>query len=234
MNGRQGANIARSAQIDTEPDDRVAFAKYGLAKAREQGQRVLVWSFYAKQQVENLAFGTSELARVAARLHRDGRVQVGETTVVLDTPRMRTSAASSGMPVAVWWGSDDRLLDLESRRPPILAAFLSATSRAPIWLTAYNVDPGAKVGVEVPGSGIVGEPGVTPIAVDAELQEQVDAYSRGMNLVNGVHDSCAGPLLSYARAQIHSDMATPEAIAVAALRCGWWPDRIGRLLEKLR
>lgn len=83
------------------------------------------------------------------------------------------------------------------------------------------------------GSGLVDDPEVTPIAVSAELLEQIDAYSRGMNLVNGVHDSCAGPLLDYACPQVRSNAATPEAVAVAALRCGWLPDRIKRLLEKL-
>jgi hypothetical protein len=54
-----------------------------------------------------------------------------------------------------------------------------------------------------------------------------------MTLGNGAHDSCAPQLIKAARAFIRAGRATPAAVCVAALRAGWWPEKIPGLRTKL-
>ena len=74
---------------------------------------------------------------------------------------------------------------------------------------------------------------VVPIVVSAELQDAVEARSRAINMTNGVQDSLAGALVSDARLMIRSGSVTAEAVAVAALRAGWPPDKVPELWKKL-
>ena len=50
---------------------------------------------------------------------------------------------------------------------------------------------------------------------------------------NGIHDSLGSEFLKAVRPMIRSGEATPESVAVAALRAGWWPAKIPDLLKKL-
>ena len=115
-------------------------------------------------------------------------------------------------------------------RIPLVDALVHDASRAPIWLTMFEFtfdedaaprDPRCR-GVELP-----------PVRVPEDLQELVTSYSGSMTLGNGVHDSCAPQLVKAARAFIRSGRATPAAVCVAALRGGWWPEKIPGLRAKL-
>jgi hypothetical protein len=183
-----------------------------------------VWHFATKEVVHRLA-GQSGLGRVATNLHRHGEHRIGGITIALATPRVE-SFRSFELPLAAWWPGDDRLLDLDSGHRPLLDALVAQPSRAPVWLTAFHVDVGAAVGVRDVRDLISEDPAVTPIVVSDGVQNLVSSHSGGMNLTNGVHDSYAAPFLADVRRMIRRGSATREAVAVAALRAGWWPEHV--------
>jgi hypothetical protein len=155
-------------------------------------------------------------------------VTVGGVHVILETPQMQAKANVRGPPVSAWWADDDRLLKLEGPQPSRLDALVSGTQRAPIWLSAFQVefdreDRGENEADETP----------VPILISEELQEGIASRSRAMNLNNGVHDSLAGSLVDYARAMVRAGSASAEEIAVAALRSGWQSRSIPGLLKKV-
>ena len=97
------------------------------------------------------------------------------------------------------WARDGRLLELDSGHRPLLDALVSQPWSAPVWLTAFGVDIGVPVGVRDQADILSHEPRAVPIRVPDELQDLVTRHSGGMNLVKGVHDSCAPPLVAEAR-----------------------------------
>lgn len=219
--------IERAALLDGAETDRVAFARRSISWAKEHGHSTVVWSFAAKNSVSHIR-SPSKLSKIADQLRRQGRVTVGGVNVILETPRMQASANVRGAPVSAWWADDDRLLKLEGPRPSRLDALVSGTQRAPIWLSAFQVE----FGREDRGEDEADETPV-PILISEELQEGIASRSRAMNLNNGVHDSLAGSLVDYARAMVKAGSASAEEIAVAALRSGWQPRSIPGLLKKV-
>lgn len=227
------SQIERAASLDNSEQERAAFARRTLGWASSHGGKTVVWSFHTRQSVTHLS-GDSVLRGLADGLLRHGGVKVKGVNVVLDTSRMKGVRGIAGAPVGVWWATDDCLFKLEASRPVVVDALLSGTDRAPIWLTAFNVDAGSQVGVAKSASGPPGHDGqLEPTTVPDDLQETITSFSRGMNLVNGVHDSLADRLVHYAREQVRLGATTPEAVAVAALRSGWPTGAISALIEKV-
>ncbi len=189
-----------------------------------------MWHFAAKDMVKRVA-SSGTLGRIATAMHRHGEHRIGGITVALATPRAAASDAHDA-PLAMWWASDARLLATDTGHRPLIDALVVTLVSAPIWLTAFGVELDAPVGRRDDSDLIAPDPAVAPIVVVDSLQDMVTRHS-GMNLVNGVHDSCAPPLEADLRRRLRSGDTTPEAVAVAALRAGWWPDRVPHLLEKL-
>lgn len=76
---------------------------------------------------------------------------------------------------------------------------------------------------------------VAAIKISDGLEEIVADLSVGMTLSShGIHDSLGGDLVRAVRPMISSGEATPESVAIAALRAGWWPRHIPDLVKKLR
>ena len=224
------SRTARRASLDQGGAAREDFARASLDWARTKGHDTVVWYFAAKDSVKHLA-RSGPLGAIASQLHRAGRHSISGMSIILATKRMRSGDFDA--PLAAWWPSDEQILELDSTHRPLLHALVSHPWRAPIWLTAFEIEVGEPVGVQ-DRAELVGEPGVTPIVVLPELQETVSSHSRSMTLsTNGVHDSLAGPLVAALRRMVSSGAATPEAVAVAALRAGWWPDKVPDLLKKL-
>lgn len=220
----------RRARVDDGGAARGDFARDSLEWARSHGHDTLVWHFAAKDSLQRLA-RTGPLAATASRLHRAGRHTVAGVSLVLATKRTRSGDFDA--PLAAWWPNDEQLLELDSTHRPLLDALVRHPSRAPIWLTAFEIDVGAPVGVQ-DCAGLIGAPDVAPIVVPPGLQETMSSHSRSMTLsTNGVHDSLAGSLVAALRRIVRSGAATPEAVAVAALKAGWWPDKVPDFLKKL-
>jgi hypothetical protein len=221
----------RRAWLDGAIADRAAFARSSIEWARQHDAKSIVWHFAAKDSIAHLD-RDPHLSSIAKTLQAKGRVRVGDVEVILATKRKH---GPEELPCAAWWTDDRQLLALDSTHRPVLDAFLSQTHRAPIWLTAFELSPGVEVGVKDPDSGLAGEPTrVVPIAVSDELLNVITTRSSAMTLSsNGVHDSLGPQFLAAARGMIRSGAATPEAVAVAALRAGWWPRHIPALLQKL-
>lgn len=221
----------RSALIDDDRASRLAFAKASIAAARADGADEVIWHFAAKDSVRHLD-QDPDLRQLAARLYRNGEAVGGGIRIVLATKRS-SSVGDFRSPLAAWWTNDLQLLALDTTQRSTLLAFLSNPSRAPIWLTAFDLDVGRPVGVqEQPGSVVASDP--RPIVVSEDLQEIVRQVSASMTLSsNGIHDSLGGEFLAAVRPHVRSGQATPEAVAVAALRAGWWPKHIPDLMKKL-
>ncbi len=208
--------------LDAEERSRIDFAKRTIGSARDHGLEAVIWHFATKQSLGYLE-GEGRLGDVARELAKAGEARVGGVTVRLETTRMRSLAGSATLPLAVWWADDERLLGLDSTIRPMLCGLVSDTARAAIWLRI------ADGGAEALGSG-----NDSTVDVSDALQELVSRHSTSMTLsTNGVHDSLAGPLVSGARQMIRSGAATPQAVGVAALRAGWWPQKIPALVNKV-
>jgi hypothetical protein len=230
------ANPKRTTRLALVDDgqDPIVFAKRSVAWAQEHGHDSVVWYFKTRESVRRLEDRSGRLRSVGSALYKQGAytTQSG-LRIVLATKRNMTGEAAGG-PVAVWWATDDQLMAIDSTLWPMIDAFVGETWKAPIWLTAFDVDIDAPVGVLDPESGIAGVPSrVVPIIVTDELQAMVSQRIEIMNLVNGVHDSSADQFIAEARAVVRRGDAMPEAVVVAALRCGWWPDNAPDLLNKL-
>lgn len=222
----------RSALIDVDRASRLAFARASIAAAKVDGASEVIWHFAAKDSVRHLD-QDPDLRQLASRLFKHGEAIVGGVRIVLVTKRSRSTAGDFGSPLAAWWTSDLQLLELDTTERSSLLAFLSNPSRAPIWLTTFEIDVGQPVGVQDrPGSIVASDP--QPIVVTAELQEVVRQHSGSMTLSsNGIHDSLGGEFLAAVRPFVRRGHATPEAVAVAALRAGWWPKHVPDLMSKL-
>jgi hypothetical protein len=224
----------RWALLDLDLADPADFATRTIAWAKQNGHAELVWHFAAVASVDNLAgHARAWLDQLTARLKRSNYAAIDGVRIVLATQRMHQCNAQT--PVAAWWPDDHQLMRLDTTHRPLLAALISDARRAPIWLTAFDVDVSSDGGVIDPPTGMPSRPAcVSPILVSSEVQETVATHSRPMTLSsNGVHDSLAPPLVDAARRLIRSGQATPEAIAVAALRAGWWPDKVPALVDKV-
>jgi hypothetical protein len=125
-----------------------------------------------------------------AALARAGEYSIGGVTVRLATPRI-DAIDSYDSPCAAWWANDKRLLALDTGQRPLLDALVAAPATAPVWLTAFNVDVGAAVGL--PSKDPFAS-SVTPVVVSPDVQQVVSDLSAGMNLTNGVYDSCVARL----------------------------------------
>lgn len=212
----------RWATLDAEERSRIDFAKRTIDSARDHGLEAVIWHLATKQSLGYLE-GEGRLGDVARELAKAGEARVGGVTVLVETTRMRSLEGSDTLPLAVWWADDERLLGLDSTIRPMLSGLVSDAARAPIWLSIANGDDQA-----------LGFSDYAPVDVSNALQELVSAHSRSMTLsTNGVHDSLAGPLVSGARHMIGSGAATPQAVGVAALRAGWWPQNIPALVQKV-
>lgn len=222
----------RRALVDHAESDQLTFATRTLQWARDNSHETIVWHFHGKSSLDNLRHAW--LPSVAGALKHRGEAAIEDVKIVLATARVTEPPGSFKAPLAAWWPGDDRLLAVDSSHRPMLDALVSQTYRAPIWLTAFNVEVGEPIGVRDPDTGLIGTPRIDPIVVSDELQELVGSGSAHMTLsTNGVHDSMAGDLLRDARRLIKSGAATPEAVAVAAIRAGWWPEKVPGLLKKL-
>lgn len=223
----------RRALLDETDADLVEFARRTIDWAREHGYGEIVWHFAALSSVAYLD-RASGLTRVAGALRRSRETTVDGVRIIVETRRTGHQGGGSFAPLAAWWPDDEQLLRLDSTHRPFLDAIVSATSRAPIWLTAFIIDMPEPVGVVGSGSMPGDEERVTPIVVSPEVQNTIAARSKGMTLSsNGIHDSLGPLLLADARQMLRAGQTTTEAIAVAALRAGWWPEKIPALLDKL-
>jgi hypothetical protein len=221
------SSIERRALLDAELSSPAEFARQNLAWAKDRGHDRVVWHFATQGVVGDLAAHPG-LESIATALTRRGQATADGIAIELSTKRAPSAAAT---PLAAWWPSDAQLLALDTTRRPLIDALVSNGWRAPIWLTAFNVALEEPIGVRDLDSPL--EDRVLPIVVSPDLQAMVDSRSRAINLTNGIHDSMAGPLIEAARQMIREMTATPEAVAVAALRGGWWPDRVPDLVKKL-
>ena len=220
----------RRALLDSTAADVVVFARRTIDWAALHGHAEIVWHFAGVDSVSYLR-RARELRGLAASLKRSHEATVDGVRIVLSTRRLRSNSLA---PLAAWWPDDGQLLSLDSTLRPLVDAFLSDPSRAPIWLTAFDVGIAGEVGVADPRYHAGHAAPVSPIVVSSALQEAVTTYSRPMTLSsNGVHDSLAPALLSAARRMLRDGQATREAVAVAALRAGWWPEKIPALLRSL-
>jgi len=212
----------RWAMLDAEERSRIDFAKRTIDSARDRGLEAVIWHFATKQSLGYLD-GEGRLGDVARELAKAGEAHVGDVTVRLETKRMRSLAGSDTLPLAVWLADDHRLLGLDSTIRPMIWGLVSDAARAPIWLSIANGDTQA-----------LDAGNNSPVDVSDALQELVSRHSTSMTLsTNGVHDSLAGPLVSGARQMVRSGAATPQAVGVAALRAGWWPQKIPALVNKV-
>jgi len=224
----------RRALLDTpSSEDLVTFAGRTIEWAREHDRDELVWHFAALSSIGHLG-RTAGLAKVAGELARRRESRVDGVRIVVET-RRASSGAGSRAPMAVWWADDEQVLGLDSTHRPLVDALVSSTSRAPIWLTAFDVEVAGLENARDPEPSLLAEEPVdVPVVVLPEVQEAITMRSRGMTLSsNGIHDSLGPSLLADARRMIVAGMASREAIAVAALRAGWWPQKIPALLAKL-
>lgn len=232
MHEADTSRTRRQALLD-DGSDLLVFARRAVSWASEHGCDTVVWHFATRDGVNQLSRSPG-LRAISRTLYRKGAVTTRTgMRLVLATDR-NPVGTSSGSPVAVWWASDRRLLRLDSVHLPMIDAYVSSPWRAPLWLTAFNVDVGQPVGIQDPASGIAGIPSeVLSILVSDELQQTVRDYSSAMNLVNGIHDSNADGFLQAVQAVVRNGEGTPEAVAVAALRAGWWPENVADLFKKL-
>jgi len=219
--------------LDNALSDRAAFASRTVTWARENDAGTIVWYFHALDSIRHLD-GDPHLDAIASALHRNRRAHVDGVEIVVQTERMSPRPGNFRAPLAAWWVDDFQLLHLDTAHRPLLDALISETHRAPIWLTAFDIESPEPIGVRDPNTGFAGQQTrVIPIVVSDELQAMTRSRAGMMNLVNGVHDSLADQFLHEARLMIRSGEATPEAVVVAALRVGWWPEKAPALLKKL-
>jgi hypothetical protein len=72
-----------------------------------------------------------------------------------------------------------------------------------------------------------------PIVISEELQRVVAQQSGLMTLpTNGIFDSYGPEFLRAVRPFVARG-TTKNSVAVAALRAGWWPEKIWALMDKL-
>jgi hypothetical protein len=219
----------RNALPDFELEGPARFAKASLAAARAAGSDTVIWHFTSRESVSHLG---DSLGGAPARLLKRGEAVVEDVRIVLTTRQGRDPAGAFKLPLAAWWPGDDGMLALDSTARPELLALVASPWRLRIWLTAFDL---AVAEPEVDDDFAVDRHDQEPIAVSAELQEIVRRQSASMTLSsNGIHDSLGPAFLKAVRPLIRAQQATPEAVAVAALRAGWWPEKIPALLRKLQ
>lgn len=223
----------RRATLDDAVASRVRFARRSIEDARSHQWDTIVWYFHAKDSVKHLAAADARLERVVRELRSTGRYRTQGVEVLLSTKRAAAAGRTFDLPLAAFWPDDIQLLELDSAHRPHLDALLSATWRAPVWLTAFDLDAGEPVGVRDAFS-IGDSDQLSPVVVSDELQDVVTYHSAGMTLsTNGIHDSEGPALLRDVRRLVKRGAATSEGVAVAALRAGWWPEKVPALLAKL-
>jgi hypothetical protein len=220
----------RRATIDSPDADPVAFAAETLGWAQDHEFNRVIWHFYAQKSLDIFRYEPT-LAPIARELKKIGSVVISGVEIVLATARSQPVRGSDKTPTAAWWPDDNQLLAIDSTHLPLLNAYVSSRTRAPIWLTAFDLDCDD---VDPFDSSTSSRHDVSPIEVSGELQEMVVSRSGMMTLsTNGVYDSCAAPLVKDCRRMVRDGSATPEAIGVAALRAGWWPRHIPDLIKKV-
>lgn len=212
------ATTERTAYIDGSADAALRFVAASIDQARAGGHEDLVWHFYSRDVVSRIP---ARLESVAKALLGSGEYRSGPLTIHLATKRA-PAAGSWNAPVAAWWPDDTQLLNLDTTQRPFVCALVSSVDRAPIWV--------AELARVVNDSDIAN----ASIDVPEALQEVVAAHSRSITLsTNGIHDSLGPALIRDVRAFLKRGDATPQAVALAALRAGWWPEKIPDLLSKL-
>jgi hypothetical protein len=91
--------------------------------------------------------------------------------IVLSTKRMRHT---DDAPLAIWWAGDESILELDSTRRPLVDALVGDASRAPIWLTMFELTVDEAAAPRDPRFTDVELP---PVRVPDDLQDIVTSYS---------------------------------------------------------
>lgn len=228
------ANLTRTDRLAFSSSEISArdFATESLQRTLNADLERLIWHFPTREAAERLQF-EPDMKRISRDLLKNRRAVRSDIEILLSTDQSQSVRGGDKTATAVWWGTDARLLKIDSTHLPLLMAYVSDAGRAPIWLTAFGLID------SIPNSGeadteIFPREFVPPIEVSDELLEMVRSRSGMITLpTNGVFDSCAPPLVKDCRRMIRGGDATPEAVAVAALASGWWPRHIPALLKKL-
>lgn len=230
MNPSDLTRTTRFAVLDDGDEDaRAQFGADSLREARDRGHHTIIWHFATKGTIDNVGPGGG-LATIARALKKDGETAVDGVRILLSTDLSRASGIGPKTPLAAWWPGDKTLLSLDTTHRSVMLALIGASWRAQVWLAAAGIDLGDdETELDSPT-----RTSVEPIVISAELQQVVRQHSGLMTLpTNGIFDSHGPEFLAAVRPFIKQGGATKEAVAVAALRAGWWPEKIWALMEKL-